>query len=376
MKILIAGDFVPRYRIVSQIESGDYSCLEQVKSIIQSADYAIVNFESPVVTRDAKPIEKTGPNLKCNEKALDCIAQTGFQCVTLANNHFRDYGQEGVEDTIETCRIYNVDFVGGGKDINEAEQVLFKEVDGKLLAILNVCENEWSIADGNRGGSAPLNLVRNYYSIQDAHKRADYVIVIVHGGIEGYQYPTPRMVETYRFFIDAGADSVVNHHQHCFSGYEEYHGKPIFYGLGNLCFDKNLQKRSIWNDGYMVKLLFGDDGNKYEIVPYIQCADNPNVQLMKEEDKTLFFDELASINQELKSEKVLSKQFEQLINRIWSERLLEFEPFGNKIIRVLQIKRILPSLVSKITQKNVFTVINCESHREIILKIFKKLLQK
>ena len=28
----------------------------------------------------------------------------------------------------------------------------------------------------------------------------------------------------YRFFIDASADAVINHHQHCYSGYEEYHG--------------------------------------------------------------------------------------------------------------------------------------------------------
>jgi poly-gamma-glutamate synthesis protein (capsule biosynthesis protein) len=45
------------------------------------------------------------------------------------------------------------------------------------------------------------------------------------------------MVETYRFFIEAGADAVVNHHQHCICGYEVYKGKPIFYGLGNFCFD-------------------------------------------------------------------------------------------------------------------------------------------
>lgn len=52
----------------------------------------------------------------------------------------------------------------------------------------------------------------------------------MHGGHEHYQLPSLRMQETYRFFIDAGADVVVNHHQHCFSGYEIYNNKYIFMG--------------------------------------------------------------------------------------------------------------------------------------------------
>lgn len=43
------------------------------------------------------------------------------------------------------------------------------------------------------------------------------------------------MQEIYRFFVDIGADAVINHHQHCYSGYEVYKEKPIFYGLGNFC---------------------------------------------------------------------------------------------------------------------------------------------
>ena len=41
------------------------------------------------------------------------------------------------------------------------------------------------------------------------------------------------MKETYRFFVDCGADAVINHHQHCYSGYEYYKDKFICYGLGN-----------------------------------------------------------------------------------------------------------------------------------------------
>lgn len=67
------------------------------------------------------------------------------------------------------------------------------------------------------------------------------------------------MVDTYRFFIDAGADAVINHHQHCISGYEHYQGKPIFYGIGNFFFPpifKHTPKS--WNEGYMVTLFLGE----------------------------------------------------------------------------------------------------------------------
>lgn len=49
---------------------------------------------------------------------------------------------------------------------------------------------------------------------------------------------------------------MVNHHQHCFSGYEIYNNKYIFYGLGNFCFDNPVKRNSIWNEGYMLSLNF------------------------------------------------------------------------------------------------------------------------
>lgn len=36
----------------------------------------------------ANPIEKTGQNLKYNKNVIEAIKYAGFDCVTLANNHF------------------------------------------------------------------------------------------------------------------------------------------------------------------------------------------------------------------------------------------------------------------------------------------------
>ena len=376
MRILIAGDFAPKDRTAVQIDKGDYSCLEEIKSIVRGVDYAIINLEAPVVIREAKPIAKTGPNLCCSERAMECLAQTGFKCVTLANNHFRDQGQIGVEDTLSACLKYEMDYVGGGKNLAEAQQVLYKDINGKTVAIVNFCENEWSIAGEVFGGSAPLNLVWNYHTIQEARKQADYVLVIVHGGIEGSQYPTPRMVDTYRFFIDAGADAVVNHHQHCYSGYEEYKGKNIFYGLGNFCFDWDGKRGDNWNEGYMVLLIFQDDRMKFEVIPYIQCDEKAAVILMNGVKRRTFDDNIKAINTVISNRKRLESQMDAIAKATGESRLNHFEPFKNRIVRKLQKWGALPSFIDESTLMITNNIIRCESHREILLRAFRNRLAK
>lgn len=369
MNILIAGDFASTDRVKSQIEDGNFSCLENIKSIVKSADYSIVNFESPVVTRIAEPIKKSGPHLSCSDRAVKCIADAGFKCVTLANNHFRDYGQIGVEDSISAFKKYGLDYVGGGVDLEEAERVLYKEVDGYTIAIVNLCENEWSIASEVYGGSASLNPVRNYYAIQEAKEKSNFVLVVVHGGIEYYQYPTSRMVDTYRFFIDAGADAVINHHQHCYSGYEVYHDKPIFYGLGNFCFDSISNHDTNWNNGYMVMLKIHKDSVKFDIIPYCQCAANPNVEILDDVDLEKFKIKIDHINQIIVDPKAVKIELNSYIDKHNSSYIFSLEPLRNKYYRKLQRMGLLPRLMKGLTLRYWFNRMNCESHRDVLMQV-------
>ncbi len=239
MKVLVAGDFVPSGRVAAQIAAGDYSCLESVRPVVEEADFSLVNLECPLAPASALPIRKSGPNLKCETAhMLDALCYAGFKGVTLANNHFRDYGQEGVEATLTACGERGLLTVGGGMNIDEASKILYIHADGQTVAVVNAYEEEFSIATSSAGGSNPQDAIRVFYAIKEAREQADHCVVITHGGVELYQLPTPRMQRCYRFFVDAGADVVLNHHQHCPSGYEVYKGHPIFYGLGNFCFDR------------------------------------------------------------------------------------------------------------------------------------------
>lgn len=366
MKVLIAGDFCPQNRVEKLFQSKQFNkVLGEVKPIVEQVDYAIVNLECPVCQGEERPILKCGPRLKCDFSGMEAIKWAGFDCVTLANNHFLDYGEEGVKNTLDTAKKYGIDTVGGGNNLKEAARVLYKEIDGQMLAIINCCEHEFSIATEITAGSNPLNAIQQYYSIKEARQKSDYVIVIVHGGHEHYQLPSPRMQNTYRFFIDAGADIVVNHHQHCYSGYEIYKDKPIFYGLGNFCFDASWKtQKGLWNVGYMLSVFFQDSSVKYEIYPYNQCSQEPKVNIINE--KVIHHD-LEQLNSIINNSILLNKEINNYYNISLKDSNLVLEPISNRYIRALQHRGILPKW--KFGRKVVLRLYNfllCEAHKDKI----------
>lgn len=371
MNILIAGDFCPIYRVKDLIELENYEMLfGNVKSVIESADLSIVNLEAPVSEIETdKPILKQGANLKCTAKSLDALKYSGFSMVTLANNHFKDFGESSINQTLEACRKRSILYVGGGENIQEASKILYKVIENKCIAFINCCEHEFSIATESIGGCNPLNVIQQFYAIQEARKKADYIVVIVHGGHEYYQYPSLRMKENYHFFIDVGADVVVNHHQHCYSGYEIYKNKPIFYGLGNFCFDRITQHFSNWHEGFLLLLSFSDANIEFELIPYIQCWKEPTILLLKEKED--FERKIYAINQIIRDDILLRKQQFLYYSEDSINYRIAFEPYNNRITRKMFKMKLLPSFLTR--KKNILlsNIIECESHRDKVLYCLK-----
>lgn len=369
MRILIAGDFCPQNRVKTIFdEEKYYEVFGGVKDLIHDFDYSIVNFECPIGYGKEKPIAKCGPNLRCGVSGVKALKYAGFNCVTLANNHFFDYGQEGVENTLAACQLEGIDTVGGGKNLQEASTTLFKKIGERTLAVINCCEHEYSIATENTGGSNPLNSVNQYYAIKEARKKADYVIVIVHGGHEHYQLPSTRMQEIYRFFIDAGADAVVNHHQHCYSGYEVYKWKPIFYGLGNFCFDK-LEKINDekWTLGYLVEIELTGDRVSFNIQPYQQCGDHPMVHMLPND---AFGERLNELNGIIRDDNQLREKTEAYYSNSDNDVYYLLRPLQNHYIRALQNKGLFPMLMPRKWLHQLRNYIVCESHRDKVEHFF------
>ena len=367
MKVLIAGDFCPRDRISQMLERADYSFFEEVKEVVGHADYSIVNFECPVVEGDVEPIKRCGPALRTIRKAVDAIKYAGFDCVTLANNHFRDFGDEGCLTTLDELDNQNIDHVGGGVNIKEAQKILYKDIDGKKLAIVNFCENEFSIATEITAGAAPLDTVDNYHQITEAHNNADFVLVIVHGGHEHYQLPSPRMKKLYRYFVELGADAVVNHHQHCYSGYEYYNGNPIVYGLGNFCFDWSGKRNSIWNEGYCVEL--NTETSLINLIPYVQCNHDIKVCLMTREEQTRFNQRISELNVTIADDKMLFAEFDKWIESRRKSVLGIFASYHNRYLNVAASRGWIPLPVLNQEVSVLLNYVACEAHRDVAIAV-------
>lgn len=367
IKVFVAGDVVPRDRTVPLFKEKKIKEIwgEDMMSIINKSEIKIVNLEAPVINGSPSPIAKSGPALYTGIETVEALKDLGFNVITLANNHFRDQGEKGVYDTIKAIETLNLKYVGGGYNYSGARKILYYRQENQCIAIINVCEHEFSIATDEYGGANPMDLISLYNDINESRKKADFVIVITHGGVEHYQLPTPRMKKEYRYYIDAGADVVINHHQHCFSGYERYKDKLIFYGLGNFCFDWNGKRHSLWNKGYAITLLL-DKKIDFTIHPYIQCDDLPTV-ICKNED---FYDkDIAILNRIIADDKELYNNFRRYALSCDRDFLFRLSSFENRFLRALYRRNFLKEIYSSSKLLIVKNLISCEAHRDVLMEI-------
>ena len=298
----------------------------------------------------------------------------GFDAVTLANNHFADYGQSAVIESLELIENRNLDHVGAGVSLYDSQKILYKTINGVSVAFINACEHEFTIATSSKGGCNPLNAISLYYNIIEAKQKSDDVIVVIHGGHEEYQLPTPRMQQMYRFFVDVGASVVVNHHQHCYSGYEVYKGCPIFYGLGNFSFDGNVLGSDTWNEGYMVKLLI-EDTVAFELIPYIQNENTVGITLMSDEQVTAFQNKMKELNDVISDPRRLEEAMKRMIESKRDKYMRPLKPYQYGPLLKLIKWRIIPKKLAnklipvyltperKLMLKSYF---QCESHQEVM----------
>ena len=368
VSFFITGDVVPKNNQSETFKNESGRIFSQLKPYIAAANYAIANLEAPIIKGQPTPIKKSGPCLKTMPATVEALKEVGFNIVTLANNHFFDQGQNGVDTTIECCNLQNIKIVGGGKTYQHARKPLMLDSGEKKIAIINACENEFSIANSEHGGSNPLDLISIQEDIAQVRAVADYIIIIIHGGVEKYQYPTPRMKRWYRHFVDLGADVVINHHQHCINGYEVFKGKPIFYGLGNFYFPplEVLPKQDSWNYGYAVSLIL-DKNIKFQLIPYVQ-----NLGSITLRDEKVFGKEIELLNLPIKDDYLLQQKYDEFIiehEYIIKEQLLPTFLRG-RFFSGLARRGLLGKMYRNRQVLALKNRINCESHHEMLMRLF------
>lgn len=294
MRIIIGGDFSndlsgePLQELSSKNAEKVFD--KGVLRLFKTADELVVNLEC-AVTESENRIKKFGPHLKAPFGTCEVLKGAGVTFVTLSNNHIFDFGKEGVKDTMRELDKNGIKYTGYGKNEADSRNDYIIERDGLKIAVIDVCEHEYTYALENREGARPYDPYDTSDDIAAAKKKADYVIVVYHGGKEFCRYPSPRLYKLCRSMIKHGADVVLCQHSHCVGCYENYEGGHILYGQGNFYFiDKRVygtEKEDLWNNGLAVVLDVDKSGIKFTPVPVVMKDNMLYLAEGKEKDKIL-----------------------------------------------------------------------------------------
>jgi len=375
LSVFVSGDFCPAY-LPEGVLSNELSAKNifgDLYETIYDADYSITNLECPL-TASSESIKKIGPNLKSTSEVANLLREAGFKMVTLANNHVFDYGQKGLEDTLETLKDNKISYVGAGLTLLEAKKTFYKQIKEIKLAIVNFAEVEYSCANEEHGGANPMNLIDNFNQIQEARHQAEHVLVIVHGGHEHYHYPSAETLKRYRFYAEAGASAVIAHHTHCIGGFEKHEGVPIFYGLGNFFFPAHNEMPIFWYEGFAVLLEIANDGIDFEILPYEQCKGGTLYidRSRSEEIVRKIFD----INRILVDEEKLSVMWSKFVEEHSLYYLTKISGLGRYKTAILRRLGLLSYFYQRSQLENVRQMLRCEAHKEAALDALSKYLKK
>lgn len=374
MKILIAGDL-----FVSDQFYNDNIIDKSVQDLFSKADYRIVNLEAPITDdRSENKIIKTGPHLRMSEQsAISVLKQLNIDGVTLANNHILDYGTKGLLDTFDTLKSDEVAYVGAGTNLKDAAKYITLNSEGVKIAVINFCENEWSIAEEDSPGANPMDIIDNANQIKEAKATHDKVIVIVHGGHEYYNLPSPRMQKQYRFYADQGADIVVGHHTHCISGNEVYNGVPIYYSLGNFLFTKN-NPNDEWYTGLILEVDISSEGIDCQIHPVRQEKESFKLTLIEDIDKEDVLGRFETYSNVINNPDELLNNWKMYIEKQSKEYLNYWSPLAsieNRYVGAV-LRRSGINFMNKKAVSLHLNLMRCEAHHDLSEEILEKYISK
>lgn len=381
IKLNIAGDMFLGRRLEPIAKKNPESLFDtKVLKLFSDSDFNILNLESPLTNAgNEHQILKTGPNLKASPDTIGVLDLLKANLVTLANNHIYDYGDKGLSDTLELCKRHNISTVGAERTLNKASEIFFTKINQFTIGIVNIAENEWGNANDTHGGANPMNIIANTRSLQEAKKLADAVILIIHGGHEYYHYPSPRMVEQYRFYAEQGASIIIGHHSHYISGYEIFEGVPIFYGLGNFLFDSSNQLKG-WYEGILLSIQFNLQKKiTWELHPYKQCKENLKVELLDGKEKSEVEKEIKNINSIIADPEKLKEKFNALVESqkkivlsMFSTSYFLNHRYFRSAIRKLGLERFF---LRRVQLKSILNYSRCEAHKDITFKVILNYLK-
>ena len=346
----------------------------------------LANLEGPILPADhgISPAAKAGPHLFSTSLTSD---ERPF-VFSLANNHTMDYGDMGLNRTLAFLNNRNVMTAGAGRNIEAARAPIIFEVDGARVGLVACCEAQFGLATLAQAGVAELG-PWVYREIRNLKPRVDTLIISVHAAQEMSPWPSPRIQDQYRSFIDTGASVVHGHHSHVPQGIEEYNGGVILYGMGNFVVEPDKWRNSanaLWSLG--VELACGKQA-RFRRLLTLEIRETSDGELVIEEssqEQRICHEEYLRIcDRPLQDRELLEALWQEVSIRAYFEHGAKFMGFPDasggieskqgvrasvaQLVRrvVRSIKRNEPVKSPTKSQYLLWHVMcNCESHRSAL----------
>jgi len=212
------------------------SFLSDVTAIISDADIAFGNLEGVLIDGGMPGKKCSNPKtcylFRSPTRYADHFKNAGFDVLSLANNHARDFDEEGRTSSMDAIAARGMHHSGREGDFASLE-----------YGGLNIAFLAYAVT---KNSNMMLNYKLAFASIGQFAATHDLVVVSFHGGAEGtgathipfaeeeyYDEPRGDVVWFARGAVNAGADLVIGHGPHVVRGMERYNDRLIAYSLGN-----------------------------------------------------------------------------------------------------------------------------------------------
>jgi len=215
------------------------SLLSAMKPQLSAADITVGNLEVALTSAGAAQ-DKTY-TFRAPLSSADGLAASGIDAVSVANNHALDYGRDQLPAELNALRQAEVTPVGGGLNKMQAWSPQTVNRNGArigLLAFSEITPAEFAATDTQPGVAYTQDSAAMIAAVKaaKASKKYDYIMVIMHWGVEGDYQSSERQTTEAHALIDAGADAIIGSHPHRIQGVEYYKNGLIAYSLGNFVF--------------------------------------------------------------------------------------------------------------------------------------------
>lgn len=299
-----AGDFnfAENWHTTEYMEQqprGIYDCFSsELLEEMNDSDIMVMNNEF-VYTRRGTPLAGKDYTFRADPSMTELLSVFGTDLVTLANNHIFDYGETGLLDTMHYLNQAEIPYLGAGKNISEASNIMYFVANGRKIAIVSATEIERTkkftreATETDPGVFKTLEPEKFVRVIEQAKESSDYVIAVVHWGTEGALRYDGSQAKLAWKFAQAGLDAVIGGHPHRLQGAGFIGEVPVAYSLGNFWFSNGTLYTTL------TQIIISKDGSLQ--MKYLPCIQkNLTTSLITEpEEKDEFYQYLAAISKDI-----------------------------------------------------------------------------